>query len=101
MAPRAAVPDRPGRRDGDDAYRLGLDPACRLAVSQHRGTALLSEPNAEHPDGRPHAPDSQPTLSRLLATRAKDGKPRHRRTHVLRGVLSHYCTTSARAEPRA
>lgn len=28
-----------GHRDADDADRLGLDPAFRLAVSQRRGTA--------------------------------------------------------------
>jgi len=30
-----------GHRDADDADRLGLDPAFRLAVSQRRGTTLL------------------------------------------------------------
>ena len=33
-----------GHRDGDDADRLALDPALRLAVSQRRGTAPLHEP---------------------------------------------------------
>ncbi len=59
-----------GHRDGDDADRLGLDPAFRLAVSQRRGTGPLDEPDPQHPDGQPHALASQPTLSRLLATLA-------------------------------
>ncbi|MFQ5807900.1 MAG: IS1380 family transposase [Phycisphaerae bacterium] len=66
-----------GHRDGDDADRLGLDPAFRLAVSQRRGTVPLDEPEAGAPRGQrhshtrqPHALASQPTLSRLLATLA-------------------------------
>lgn len=76
-----------GHRDGDDADRLGLDPAFRLAVSQRRGIAPLAEPDAQHPDGQPHALASQPTLSRLLATLAADGN---------RGVLRQSLLESAK-----
>jgi hypothetical protein len=71
-----------GHRDGDDADRLGLDPAFRLAVSQRRGIAALEEPDPQQPDGQPHALASQPTLSRLLATLSGA----HNRG-VLRGAL--------------
>jgi hypothetical protein len=78
-----------GHRDGDDADRLGLDPAFRLAVSQRRGTAPLDAPNAEHPDGQPHALASQPTLSRLLATLAGDGNRRVLRRSLLESAKRH------------
>jgi len=41
-----------GHRDADDADRLGLDPAFRLAVSQRRGVAALEEPDPQQPDGQ-------------------------------------------------
>ena len=72
-----------GHRDADDADRLGLDPAFRLAVSQRRGTTPLDEPDPQRPDGQPHALASQPTLSRLLATLAS----RHNRTVLRRSLL--------------
>lgn len=78
-----------GHRDGDDADRLGLDPAFRLAVSQRRGTAPLAEPDAEHPDGQPHALASQPTLSRLLATLAGEGNRRVLRRSLLESARRH------------
>ena len=78
-----------GHRDGDDADRLGLDPAFRLAVSQRRGTAPLDEPDAEQPDGQPHALASQPTLSRLLATLAEDGNRRVLRRSLLESAKRH------------
>lgn len=83
-----------GHRDGDDADRLGLDPAFRLAVSRRRGIGPLrdaadarqaaeadqrSGAEADGAGGRPepasatrvpHALASQPTLSRLWATLA-------------------------------
>lgn len=72
-----------GHRDADDADRLGLDPAFRLAVSQRRGIVALDEPDPQQPDGQPHALASQPTLSRLLATLA--GEPN--RTVLRRALL--------------
>jgi len=72
-----------GQRDGDDADRLGLDPAFRLAVSQRRGTAPLEAPDPQHPDGQPHALASQPTLSRLLRTLSSP----HNRTVLRQGLL--------------
>jgi len=83
-----------GHRDADDADRLGLDPAFRLAVSQRRGIGPLDEPDPSasrdtaggparsHGARLPHALASQPTLSRLLATLAE---PQNR--SVLRRVL--------------
>lgn len=76
-----------GHRDGDDADRLGLDPAFHLAISQRRGTAPLDEPDPQQPDGQPHALASQPMLSRLLATLAAEGN---------RGVLRRRLLESAR-----
>ncbi len=78
-----------GHRDGDDADRLGLDPALRLAVSQRRGTGPLDEPDAQHSDGQPHALASQPTLSRLLATLAEDGNRRVLRRSLLESAKRH------------
>jgi hypothetical protein len=78
-----------GHRDGDDADRLGLDPAFRLAVSQRRGPTPLEEPEAEHPDGQPHALASQPTLSRLLATLAGEGNRRVLRRSLLESAKRH------------
>jgi hypothetical protein len=46
----------------DDADRLRLDPALRLAVSDRRGTAPLESESEDEPCGLA----SQPTLSRLL-----------------------------------
>lgn len=97
-----------GHRDGDDADRLGLDPAFRLAVSQRRGTAPLEEPNAEQPDGQPltepgsvkgqpHALASQPTLSRLLATLAEGGNRRVLRRSLLESAKRHLHARRKRA----
>jgi hypothetical protein len=78
-----------GYRDGDDADRLGLDPAFRLAVSQRRGTAPLEEPGPRQPGGQPHALASQPTLSRLLATLAGEGNRRVLRQGLLESAKRH------------
>ncbi|MBU0639820.1 MAG: IS1380 family transposase [Planctomycetes bacterium] len=86
-----------GHRDGDDADRLGLDPAFRLAISQRRGTAPLDEPDAEHPDGQPHALASQPTLSRLLATLAGEGNRRVLRQSLLESAKRHLQARRKRA----
>jgi hypothetical protein len=78
-----------GHRDSDDADRLGLDPAFRLAISQRRGTAPLDEPDAEHPDSQPHALASQPTLSRLLATLAGESNRAVLRRSLLESAKRH------------
>lgn len=57
-----------GWRDGDDADTKRFDPALRLAVSQRRGIAPLTEPDRDHPANVPFGLASQPTLSRLLRT---------------------------------
>jgi len=44
-----------GQRAADDADRLGLDPAFRLAVSQRRGIAPRLAFDPHRPDGDPHA----------------------------------------------
>ncbi len=72
-----------GQRDGDDADRLGLDPALRLAVSQRRGIAPLLAFDPDQPDGDPHALPSQPTLSRLLRTLSSP----HNRGVLRQGLL--------------
>lgn len=48
-----------GHRDADDADRLGLDPAFRLAVSQRRGIGPLLPFDTNAPDRDPHALTSQ------------------------------------------
>lgn len=78
-----------GHRDADDADRLGLDPALRLAVSQRRGTAPLNERDAQHPDGQPHALASQPTLSRLLDTLAGESNRSVLRRSLLESAKRH------------
>ena len=78
-----------GHRDGDDADRLGLDPALRLAVSQRRGTAPLDEADRDAPDSQPHALASQPTLSRLLATLAGDANRAVLRRSLLESAKRH------------
>ena len=97
-----------GHRDADDADRLGLDPAFRLAVSQRRGIGPLRDaadarPSSEaHPGpaaeaaraGRrpprvPQALASQPTLSRLLATLAVEDNRRILRQGLLECAKRH------------
>jgi hypothetical protein len=89
-----------GHRDADDADRLGLDPAFRLAVSRRRGIAPLEEPDRQQPDGQPHALASQPTLSRLLATLAADGNRRVLRQGLLESAKRHLHATRPAARRR-
>lgn len=94
-----------GQRDANNADRLGLDPAFRLAVSQRRGISPLRNPAdtrqaAETDAARgwpqaatatrvPHALASQPTLSRLLATLAAEDNRRVLRCSLLESARRH------------
>ena len=109
-----------GHRDADDADRLGLDPAFRLAVSQQRGIGPLRDaadarPSSEaHPGpaaeaaraGRrpprvPQALASQPTLSRLLATLAVEDNRRILRQGLLECAKRHLHAVRKPAARRA